>query len=896
MFLFDHNVNLACSVGRIFNNAYSAAPYSFRAIMKLDTILLLLVLGFIVFKLIFVAIGNKEPGYLKKVWASIANFRILAFFVILLALLSSYTSMDAGPVILVGILWTAYHKWLADRHFHFISWITLLLFWMHLAATSIGFPDKLEDELWYIILHCWGFSAFAVLVFELIGRKVKFAPAILLWVVCVLVALVPCMYMVHHYTYGVALGHDELFAIFQTDIREAMGFSNTYLPVVQLASMAIGALILMLALLQQQRTLHEQPLKFSRYLVLSLGLLLIIQLKVTERSSITALTVNTLEEYRAELALLRAERRKRKNTKVKAFKEDGKELTVVIIGESLNKEHMGLYGYHRNTTPILDSLYDAGKFIKYTEAFPTNTHTMKVLSMALTSANHANQLDPNASPSVLEVLNAADVETYWLTNQMPGGIWDNTVAVLSESADHIQSFNTYWGEDVKTSGLDGELTVALKEILSNGVEQNTAIFIHLMGNHGVYADRYDDAHERYTKDVERKNFGEKQRWSPHVNSYDNSVLYNDMVVSKILMTVQEAGGISSCIYLPDHSEDVLEVKGHSQHQFTYAMLQVPMLVAASEDYKLTYPERYKYLTEHADRAFSSDLLHDLVIGMAGVETSHYSMDLDPGTSAFNLQKKDCFSVDGLRPLTHPDNFYLHLRKSGQQLDSMGQSARVYPHRVNTLGKLANVLYNGTTGIELDVFFKENEHGKFFEVGHDNEAKAGMWLIEYLEKLKNRRIEKIWLDIKNLDEANVRQALARLEELNNMFGIKSTAIVESGCTDAVFSEMAAAGFHTSFYLPTWIKDKNTSEWLKLARQYANQLNGQKVSAVSFDAGLYPFVKDQLEPLLNSDVVYHTWDLSLEMADPKFKSILLTKAYFEDERVHSILARYRSNFEL
>ena len=55
-----------------------------------------------------------------------------------------------------------------------------------------------------------------------------------------------------------------------------------------------------------------------------------------------------VDKFRAEL-----EKRKLEGLSFSATKEAGKELYVVVIGESLNENHMSLYGYHRNTTPLL---------------------------------------------------------------------------------------------------------------------------------------------------------------------------------------------------------------------------------------------------------------------------------------------------------------------------------------------------------------------------------------------------------------------------------------------------------------------------------------------------------------------------------------------------------------
>ena len=68
------------------------------------------------------------------------------------------------------------------------------------------------------------------------------------------------------------------------------------------------------------------------------------------------------------------------------------------------------------------------------------------------------------------------------------------------------------------------------------------------------------------------------------------------------------------------------------------------------------------------------------------------------------------------------------------------------------------------------------------------------------------------------------------------------------------------------------------------------------AVSFDAALYPFVQKYLRAKIPTDIVYHTWDLSLRLFNENTVSKLKKKAYFEDQRVKTILIPYFSDFDL
>ena len=84
------------------------------------------------------------------------------------------------------------------------------------------------------------------------------------------------------------------------------------------------------------------------------------------------------------------------------------------------------------------------------------------------------------------------------------------------------------------------------------------------------------------------------------------------------------------------------------------------------------------------------------------------------------------------------------------------------------------------------------------------------------------------------------------------------------------EILKIGWHTSYYLPTekiqnlLVNDRHEDLEL-LALKICDQAEHQRLSAISFDGVLYPFVKKYLEPLLHENIVYHTVDLSVDLYD-------------------------------
>ncbi|MDE0511419.1 MAG: hypothetical protein OXI88_06525 [Gammaproteobacteria bacterium] len=224
-------------------------------------------------------------------------------------------------------------------------------------------------------------------------------------------------------------------------------------------------------------------------------------------------------------------------------------------------------------------------------------------------------------------------------------------------------------------------------------------------------------------------------------------------------------------------------------------------------------------------------------------------------------------------------------------------SRLYPHRVNTPGKMQEITNRGIRSFETDVFFRPE--GGFFEVGHHEGVMTGMTLESFLEK-SPRDFEKIWLDVKDVTDAAVPGINKRLLELDKKFGLKTRVIVETANESSLPALLSDSGFHLSYYLPTEetlaVMEENAGSRKNLAEKISGIAKAQNVGAVSFDLRLYKFVKDYLEARLGSQVVYHTWYPGVTFESSNLLEEMQARDYFHDSRVKTILLPYASQFSL
>ncbi|MBD3272432.1 MAG: sulfatase-like hydrolase/transferase, partial [Elusimicrobia bacterium] len=107
-------------------------------------------------------------------------------------------------------------------------------------------------------------------------------------------------------------------------------------------------------------------------------------------------------------------------------------LAVLIIGESINRNHMGIYGYYRDTTPRLEELSDT--LCVFTDVISPHSHTNPAFKKMLTFMNNESSKPWHEYPTLIACFNAAGYKTYWISNQEMYGIYGNLPAALASQA------------------------------------------------------------------------------------------------------------------------------------------------------------------------------------------------------------------------------------------------------------------------------------------------------------------------------------------------------------------------------------------------------------------------------------------------------------------------------
>lgn len=387
-----------------------------------------------------------------------------------------------------------------------------------------------------------------------------------------------------------------IFILIESNLTEALEYSNAYLNEYNL----FLALILFLPLFGLNKvynTFREFSIKNYHEMIFCFGILLLFGYVYSYKNfwkiNLYGIILNSFEEYEKQTALYDEYELDKPTGQfsnvVNTKPSSSKRIFVLIIGESTTRHHMGLYGYSRQTNPMLSKIKNELSIFK--DVISPHTHTIMSLSkiMSLNNYEDNRQLEKG---SLIQLMNQGGFNTYWISNQRPVGLHENLITKMAQASDNTYFLNT---RNFNNVGIyDDVVLPPLAKVLNQ--DHDLFIVIHLLGTHSGYKQRYPPKFEFY-REKDKAPLGLKNDISNRINNeYDNAVLYNDSIVYEIIELVKKKNNSSFVLYLSDHGEDVYQVSNmasHTETMGTYPMYDVPFVLWTSPKFKSEFPREFK---------------------------------------------------------------------------------------------------------------------------------------------------------------------------------------------------------------------------------------------------------------------------------------------------------------
>ena len=258
----------------------------------------------------------------------------------------------------------------------------------------------------------------------------------------------------------------------------------------------------------------------------------------------------------------------------------GREVYVYIIGEASRAMNWQLYGYGRETNPLLSGV---GDLVVFRDVLTQSNTTHKSVPLILSSVATGEHEELYRRKGLPALFNEAGFDTWFISNQSPQGAM---IDHLAHDARHV----IY----IRSPRHDTQLLDEMRKALERSTSQKLLFVLHCYGSHFSYHQRYprEFAHFQPDNDVAIA----RQHRPMLVNAYDNSIRYTDYFLAQTIDYLRSLKGTSSTLlYCADHGEDLIDDDRerflHASPTTTAYQLYVASLAWFSEDYRTHFPEK-----------------------------------------------------------------------------------------------------------------------------------------------------------------------------------------------------------------------------------------------------------------------------------------------------------------
>lgn len=319
---------------------------------------------------------------------------------------------------------------------------------------------------------------------------------------------------------------------------------------------------------------------------------------------------------------------------------------VLVIGESYNKHHSQLYGYNKPTTPYQKEMAEQGCLVPFTDVVAPWNLTSFVFKHVLSLHAVGDSGEWCDAPLFPEVFRKAGYHVTFITNQFQSkakeAVYDFSGGFFLNDPEMSQrQFDT---RNTALYRFDEGVLNAYDELKAQNKEHNLVI-LHLMGSHVEYRARYPQNTRRFfmPQNANRPELTVKQRYI--LSDYDNSVRYNDSIVSAITQRFIDKDAV--VIYMPDHGEEIFDGSpfiygrmhgANIDYRLARNEMEIPFWIWGSPLYIENHPYGWQAIRNAKDRPMMTDVLPHLLLYLAGISTPAYRPEYNVLAPEYNTKR------------------------------------------------------------------------------------------------------------------------------------------------------------------------------------------------------------------------------------------------------------------
>ncbi|MCU6435659.1 lipid A phosphoethanolamine transferase [Undibacterium sp. Jales W-56] len=296
------------------------------------------------------------------------------------------------------------------------------------------------------------------------------------------------------------------------------------------------------------------------------------------------------------------------------------QIVVVVIGESSRYDRWSLNGYERDTNPLLKL---ESNLVSFSDVVTAVAATRLSVPIIVSRKPAAQSLKAGFSEkSFISAFKEAGFKTFWLSNQMSFGQFDTPTSVFAKEADVTQFLNL--GGFTNSSNFDQILLEPMSNAMRDAAPKKL-IVLHTLGNHWNYSHRHPKEYDHWKPSlfgIANPAYTDLKNKQALNNSYDNSILYTDWLLSEVIQKLKASEQVTSMLYVSDHGQTLydgtcnLAFHGHNtQYEF-----HIPAFMWYSDAYQAQHPEKIRQLRKHQNAKLSTENVFHSLLDLADI---HY---------------------------------------------------------------------------------------------------------------------------------------------------------------------------------------------------------------------------------------------------------------------------------
>lgn len=229
---------------------------------------------------------------------------------------------------------------------------------------------------------------------------------------------------------------------------------------------------------------------------------------------------------------------------------------VWIVGESAVRNQMSLYGYQRDTTPYLRRLKERGELVAFENAISVGNKTMlsvPYMLFGLEGPDKGGRI--YRSSSIFDYAKSTGYTTALISAQEMR--WYNLDKLLvDENVDVYKAGPRFNPEVTISKGADDEtvIDVGILPFLRSATEPFILVY-QMDGSHYPYSTHSPLKFKRFLPEGETNS----------LNAYDNTLVYTDYVLSKLIAEVRKSHPNTWIFYTSDHGQNLGDKKYNSDY-------------------------------------------------------------------------------------------------------------------------------------------------------------------------------------------------------------------------------------------------------------------------------------------------------------------------------------------